>query len=884
MPDREAPISLAQHSFAAGEVSPGFYGRQDIAKYATGCAVMRNFYVDPRGGATIRPGTQFIGYPTTLGYAKLIPFQFSPDIGQSYVLVFSANWIKFIKNPGTAAYPNGSNAGFIQSGGGDYAIGTPYSEADLRGLHVVQMADVMWLTCRGHVRYKLSRFGDANWTFAPVSSTLGITAPSMASVEVSPAPTGVSPAPAVETRYMYAVSAVNANGDESLPSVPMVSGAGINIAVTSGTVTVLWYAVAGAVHYKVWKALPAHGNRVPLPHEQFGFCGYSYGTSFTDSNIVADFTKAPMQAADPFAPAPLTGYAISAPGTGYLPGETSITVNDTTGSGAVVYPVLQSNVSGTSGGIVGLYIAAPGRGYTAPTATATGAGSGFAATFTVGPSTGLDPGAVGIFQQRLLHASTSNKPTSLIASRPNAPDDFRKSNPSIDNDAWEFDLFDRQVSRIFWMYSLPGGLLLGTNSQVIQITGGSASVNNPVAVTASNAVTVPQSQFGAADVEPVVIDHNILYVRTEGSVNELTYNFYANVYAGKDITVLSNHFFNETRVVDWAYADDPNKVIWMILDNGNLLSLTYMKDQEIVGWARHDTANGLVESITTIQEGETNAVYFSIQRGGLRWIERQAQQQLFQSSDAWQLDGALSIASYYPASVLTIGGQTGTQSAIALAPVFAAGDVGKMIHSVGSRCTITAFASPTQVTVAIDPDRAFGNLALPQGLWRMDPVLSTVTGLGHMNGTSVYALVDGLVQGPFTVSGGAITLTTPGSQIVVGYRYQAQLQPLYIETPQAESIQGRRKKVAAASVRVRNAKGLKFGPNFGAVQPWTQGTSSTDDPVSLPYEAHGLYNGDQRIWLDQEFSVGGWVCVQQDDPYPATVLSIMPELAMGDVM
>src|SRR6188508_3554570 len=198
MPDREAPVSLAQHSFALGEVSPGFYGRQDVQKYGSGCAVLRNFYVDPRGGASIRPGTQFIGYPATSGYARLIPFAFSPDVGQSYMLVFSAGHIRFVKNPGTASYPNGSNTGFVSTGGVPYEVFTPYDEGDLRNIHYVQMADVMWLTCRGHVRHKLSRYADDNWTLVPVSLT-GIGAPTMISATVSAAPTGVTPAPAVET-------------------------------------------------------------------------------------------------------------------------------------------------------------------------------------------------------------------------------------------------------------------------------------------------------------------------------------------------------------------------------------------------------------------------------------------------------------------------------------------------------------------------------------------------------------------------------------------------------------------------------------------------------------------------------------------------------------
>jgi len=884
MPDREAPVSLAQHSFATGEVSPGFYGRQDIQKYGSGCAVLRNFYVDPRGGATVRPGTQFIGYPATPGYCRLIPFQFSPDVGQSYVLVFSAGHIRFIKNPGTASYPNGSNAGFIQSGGVAYDVATPYTEADIRELHYVQMADVMWLVCRNRTRKKLSRFADDNWTLTEVSSTPSIAAPVMSSVTVSAAATGVTPAPAVETRYMYAVSAVSADGDESLPSVPMVSDAGINIGVTQGTVTVRWNA-APAAYFKVWKALPAHGNRVPLPNEQFGFCGYSYGVEFTDSNIVADFAQAPISASDPFAPGALTGYAISNAGSGYMPGATTITVNDSTGTGAVVYPVMGSNIAGTGGGIVGLYIANPGHNYTAPTATAVGAGTGFAATFTVGPSLGLDPGTVGIFQQRLVYASSINKPISLAASRPGAPDDFRVSNPVTDGDAFQLDIFDQQVSRIFWLHSLPGGLLIGTNSHVVQLTGGSNNVGNPVAVTPTNAVVVPQSQFGAADVEPIVIDHNVLYVRTEGSINELSYNFYANIYAGKDITILSNPFLNEIAGVDWGYADSPGKIVWAVLDTGTLLSLTYVKDQEIAGWARHDTPNGIVESITTIQEGEVNAVYFSVQRFGSRWIERQAQQHLFQASDAWQLDGALSIASNFPNAQLDIGGQTGRQLAVASAPIFLPGHIDYyQIHAVNSRGTIVEYFSPTQVMVEIDSARPFFAQSLYPGLWRLDPVLSTVTGLAHMEGTTVYALVDGVAQGPFTVVGGAITLTTPGSQVVVGYRYQAQLQPLYIETPEAATIQGKRKKVAAASIRVHNTVGLKYGPSFTALQPWTQGTSSTDEQPLLPYWALGLYSGDQRIWLDQVFSVGGWVCIQQDNPYPATVISIMPELAQGDVM
>jgi len=127
-------------------------------------------------------------------------------------------------------------------------------------------------------------------------------------------------------------------------------------------------------------------------------------------------------------------------------------------------------------------------------------------------------------------------------------------------------------------------------------------------------------------------------------------------------------------------------------------------------------------------------------------------------------------------------------------------------------------------------------------------------------------------------------LTAPGSQVVVGQLILAQLQPLYAEPGGGGTVQGKRKKVAAASIRLRNAQGLKYGTSFATLTPWRVGVSSTDEQPVLPYGAAGLYTGDQRLWLDQVFGLGGWVCIQQDLPYPATLLSILPELAQGDVI
>lgn len=876
MPDQNQPVSLIQNSLSAGEIAPGLYGRQDLAKVHQGAALMKNFFVDYKGGASSRPGTQYLGQPSTSGRARLIPFKFSAAIGQTYMLVFSDSRLRFIKNPGGATYPNSSNAGLILSGGVPYEIAIPYVEADLPYLKSSQIADQMVITRHGYARRVLSRISDTNWTLTAITNDVGLTPPVIANIVGTAV---IAPDPG-NTRYMFVVTAVDYNGNESLPSTPFVSGAALNLALSQGTVTVFWGAVAGAQYYRVYKALPTPGGVVPNASEQFGFAGVSYGTQFVDNNIVPDFTLSPPAWDDPFANSKITGYSISASSADWPVGGTSITVTDGTGTGAVIYPILDNNTAGGVGHIVGLYIANGGQNYTAPTLTATGGGTTFTATASLSASSGNDPDVVGLFQQRRVYASTINNPNSVWGSRPSLLNDFRKHNPVIDSDAYQFALASEQVDDITWLQSMPGGLVIATNSGIVQLTGGSLNAANPSAVTPSNATMVPQSFYGASDVAPIVIDYDILYVQSEGSViRDLQYNFFVNIYTGTDVTILSSHLFYPLTVTSWAYQDTPYKVIWAVQDSGRLLSLTWLKGQEIAGWAQHET-NGTVEDVAVVREGSEDALYLLINRGGLRFIERLCDRIYNQIDDCWCLDAALSTIAHYPAANIVLSGITGSDvQVLASAAVFAPGDVGKVIRAIGGKGIITNYVSNTQVVITIQ--YTFGSNFISVNNWRMDPVVSTITGLTHLNTSTVYALVDGVVQGPFVVSGGQITLMTPGSQVVVGLLYICQTQPLYIDVGGEQTIQGRLKKVTAATLRVKDAARVKFGSNFSNLQEWKP-ELNTDPVENWPNTGTGMYIGDIRAYISPIFDRVGAVCVQQDLPLPVTITAMIPEVVQGD--
>ena len=89
--------TLAQRSFAAGELTPALHSRCDIVKYLTGVKTLRNFFVLRHGGAASRPGTTFVGEAKdSTRKVRLIPCAF--DDGQEYVLEFGHRYIRVIKD------------------------------------------------------------------------------------------------------------------------------------------------------------------------------------------------------------------------------------------------------------------------------------------------------------------------------------------------------------------------------------------------------------------------------------------------------------------------------------------------------------------------------------------------------------------------------------------------------------------------------------------------------------------------------------------------------------------------------------------------------------------------------------------------------------------
>lgn len=301
-----------QASFNAGEFAPTLFARVDLAKYRSGAALLENWFVDYRGGASTRPGTKYIlqAYKSATA-VRLIPFQASFLVG--YVMEFGDQYIRFFLNgapiletgfaisAATKANPGvltvtGNNfstgdwihvsgvGGMTELNGNYYSVvvsGASVSLRDLNGNNVdttafgtytsggtaervytlpspYLAADLATIKYAQNInKMVLCHPNYPPYELTTIASNNWTLNPITIGSTVT-APTGVSVASTLSAgsaNYAYIVTAVDVNGQESAASTPGTLPSKTDIRTTAGTNRITWNAVSGAVSYNVYKAI-----------------------------------------------------------------------------------------------------------------------------------------------------------------------------------------------------------------------------------------------------------------------------------------------------------------------------------------------------------------------------------------------------------------------------------------------------------------------------------------------------------------------------------------------------------------------------------------------------------------------------------------------------
>ena len=935
------PHLVAQASFNSGEWSPNLFARVDLAKYKAGAALLENFFVDYRGGASTRVGTEYItqAYKSS-SQVRLITFQASFSVG--YVLEFGDGYIRFfyqgspivesafnmsaatkanpcvITAPGhdfvvgdwiyisgvagmtqlnqkyykvqvvagdnvTLATVNGvlvnSTAYGTYASGGTaarvYTITSPYTAADdLRQIKFAQSVNQMVLCHPNHTPYTLNLVSATNWTLTPISIGASITAPTNVAIAIT-----TVPAPgALFANYAYGVTAIDTVGQESSMSSP-ATGIGYDIRLVEGSVEITWDAVQNAVAYNVYKATVSFFGVVPVG-VQYGFIGTCKDTTFIDSNIAADFTQTPPISKNPFIGSGIDHVVVNTPGTyttvptvtfsgtptitataiaslrvvgtvpvtaggtGYAVGDTIqfgngliVQVSSITGSTVSAWTVV-SRGSITSGSVPANPIAqvsTTGGGSGATTTVSwgvgqvivTGAGAGFTTTPTVVFSSGAAvataylgatsngvPTVPGFIQQRLFLGGLLGAPQTFFLSRPGSYFNFDISQPTRADDSISATLVSGTLNDIKSMVPSTSGMLVLTDKASWVVNGGSAGA----ALTPSSLVANPQSFVGSSDVPPIVANYDVLYVQSKGSaIRDLAFNIYFNTFTGADISTVASHLFYSYTIDEWCWAEQPFYNVYSIRNDGAIIMLTFLKEQEFVGWT-HYTTQGDFKSVTSVTEptdlaGTVDAVYTVVERNVngnvVQYIERFAERAYPNGvSDAWSVDA---------------------------------------------------------------------------GLQYSGAAVTTFSGAEHLAGLTVTGLADGQVIPPFTMPvNGQFTLATAASKVTVGIGYTCKLQTLAIDTGDG-AIQGRLKRLVSIDVKVKDTLNLYAGSSFNRlvqIKDLIRGNVSSMLTGQDNQVVSDLVTGDARITMDPTYTIPGQVCIQQSDPIPATILGLFTTIEL----
>ena len=404
------------------------------------------------------------------------------------------------------------------------------------------------------------------------------------------------------------------------------------------------------------------------------------------------------------------------------------------------------------------------------------------------------PSCVTFFEQRLVFAATLSQPQTLFFSKSgdyeNMDDNYHGT--VADDDAIIYTIASNQVNAIRFM-TATRTLIIGTAGGEFAVSGGGTDI----AITPTNILIKKQSNNGAANVDALAVGNATLFLqRARRKLRELAYNFDVDGYVAPDLTILAEHI-SEGGFKQLSYQQEPNQVIWGVRNDGQLVGLTYQREQQVVAWHRHifggtfSSGNTVCDSVATIPTDDSEY-------------------------QTWVINKR------------TINGATKRYV--------------EYIH---------------QYDFDETDDTSF-NFLDSQLSYDGSPV-TTISGLDHLEGETVSILADGATHPDKTVSSGSITLDRSANKVKVGLSYTSLLQTMRIDAgSQNGTSQSKTKRIYEITARLYESIGVEIGPDLNNMEriPFRSSANAMDSGINVftgdkEIEFRGNYETDGFIFVRQ---------------------------------
>ena len=643
-------------SFNAGELSPYLESRTTLDKYRSGCKTLENYLITPYGPANRRSGTQYLGAAKSSSTrCRLLGLNLSDD--NRIVMELGVGYMRFWKNGALMTHPvsatwNGvsyTTSSVLEAIGITYAstntapvfaassgsVGTPhpYTESDLRDIQIIQVNNVVYITHPSYVPMRLSYWGtntynppftigEVPWKWAPMldqnitSTTITPSALTGTGITLT-ASSAIFKSSHVGSYWQIAQNNPTAFIESSL----------LTNSTTATPITVLgkW----SLQTFGIWTGT--------IELQQSDDKGVNWKTIRT-YNSKNDYN------------------AVSS-GENTTTCQIRLKVSGTSNTGASDAPrVVFTPIDAIIKGLVRI------TGYTSSTVVTATVLSDLASTsatsmWSEGAFSSVRgyPSSCALHESRIIYAGTSDSPSTIWGSYTSDFQNFKQG--AYDSDSYAFTLSSSSGGLIKWIVSKTA-LLIGTTQDEWSLS--SSDGTRPL--TPTNVVAKKQSRYGSGSLPALIMNDTVVYLQKMGrKLREFVYAWNSETWVSNDITALAEH---TTRggIVEFAYQRVPDALLWMVRSDGQLVSMTYEREQQVVGFSRH-TTDGTFESVACINGlGSEDEVYVLVNRtvagSTVRYIERfkTGMRDALDTADTanwWYLDSAKRVVLGSPSTTIT---------------------------------------------------------------------------------------------------------------------------------------------------------------------------------------------------------------------------------------
>lgn len=470
-------------------------------------------------------------------------------------------------------------------------------------------------------------------------------------------------------------------------------------------------------------------------------------------------------------------------------------------------------------------------------------GSGWAGTATTLWSLGLFSntegcGALTLHQGRLWFGGAPTWPDWIVGS---VSDDFENfdrgtstgSTPTNGHDdrSIAVRIVSRKLNTVRWIGSFGQVLGVGCTGGEFRIFGSNNDILTP---TTTSLKAAPQD--GSANVQFLSVGIEAVFVqRSMRALYKLQYDVLRDQITSQNITIFAEDIFDPAAnglfgCKRMDYQQIPDSVIWAVHGDGSLVSFTYDPDQRVSAAGKHvigDTIGGKILDVAVIQNVAQSA------------------------NTPWFVGD------------FTVNGST-VRYIFYLADQFRPAGINRQSTSAELLAALN-----TAYFVDLGIEGTFGT-----------PV-STVSGLGHLEGCTVSVLIDGKIHPDVVVSGGAITTNFSGLHFVIGLpiNYYGETS-IFAGGAQLGTDQGQPGRIAKVNFTLQNSLGGQVGVGNGLVNTLEK----------IPYPTSGqllgegipMFNGSLEIEVESNFDDERTVYWENKQPLPMTVLAIAPRMEVNE--